>query len=62
MKFINSSKNKMNSEIIYNFNPHPNAQVVNPNIITQIHTIAFSINNSKSYLSLLKSIEGNRKL
>ena len=23
---MNSSKNKLNSEIIYNFNPHPNAQ------------------------------------
>ena len=25
VRLINSNKNKLNSEIIYNFNPHPNA-------------------------------------
>ena len=28
---MNSKKNKLNSEIIYNFNLHPNAHLINSN-------------------------------
>ena len=47
---INSSKNKLNGEIIYNFNCFPNAHLVSDKHATMVWNVGMNLIKSWNYL------------